>query len=476
MAQQAAGEAPIQNEAEQRSSWSGKWGFILAGAASAVGLGNLWRFPYLAAKYGGGIFILVYILLVVTCGTALMIAETALGRKTGQSTINAFSSLSKKWKFLGILASIVPFVFAAFYVIICGWVTKYMVSYLFVPSAEIASDGFFTSFIMGNYENFLWAGLFLLVTYCILALGVNKGIEGLNRILMPILLIISLGMAIYAITLPGALEGVAYYLTFDFSKLSLGLVVGAMGQMFFSLSLAIGIMITYGSYYEKSNNLLNSVYSIEFFDTLVAILAGLMIIPASFAVMGSAQEVATNAGPSLMFAVLPMIFDSLGPVGPVLGFVFFLLVCFAAITSLTSICEAGVAVLIDGFHLTRNTAIIISAIISVAIATFINLGYTSLSWVDPMYALFGVGENGSSHIFDFFDFMVNTILLPIVGLLTCIFVGYAIKPEAIIEEVEISAKFRWKGLFTIMIKYVAPLFLVIILVSHTLSTLGVITI
>ena len=340
MAEHAKGQVQVtEADTPTRSTWSGKWGFILAAAASAVGLGNMWRFPYLAAKYGGGIFLLTYIVLVVTFGFALMMAETALGRKTGQSAIGAFSTLRKNWKFVGVLASLVPFIITPYYALIGGWVTKYMVSYLTVPADQIAADGFFTGFILQNPETFLWLIVFLLVVYLVVALGVQNGIERVNRILMTALIAMSIGIAVYAATLPGALDGIAYYLVPDFSKFSVSMVIGALGQMFYSLSLAMGIMITYGSYFEKKHDLEQSVRRIEVFDTGIAIMAGFMIIPAAFAALGSGEAVAENAGPGLMFVILPTVFDTIGPAGRILGFVFFLLVFFAALTSCISLCE-----------------------------------------------------------------------------------------------------------------------------------------
>ncbi len=460
----------------KRSSWSGKWGFILAAAASAVGLGNMWRFPYLAAKYGGGIFLLVYIILVVTFGFALMMAETALGRKTGQSAIGAFAALSKKWKFVGILASIVPFIITPYYALIGGWVTKYMVSYIVTPAETIADSGFFTGFILMNPETYLYLFVFLLVVYLVVALGVNKGIENVNKVLMPALIIMSIGISIYSITLPGAADGVAFYLIPDFSKFSVELVLGAMGQMFYSLSLAMGIMITYGSYFSKQHDLEHSVRRIEVFDTGIAILAGFMIIPVSFAVLGSGEAVMTHAGPGLMFGILPTVFSSLGPVGPILGFVFFALVFFAALTSCISLFETCVSIVADGFKRTRKFAIIVAGIFIAAVGVFVNMGYDNLLWMDPMYSLFGIGEYQNSQLLDFFDFLSNTVLMPIVALLTCIFIGYVVKPQVIIDEVKLSSKFSGERLFVVMVKYIAPVLLVVILVAYTLNTMGVIAI
>jgi len=473
-AAEAAGE--ISGSKSKRSSWSGKWGFILAAAASAVGLGNMWRFPYLAAKYGGGIFLLVYIILVVTFGFTLMMAETALGRKTGQSAIGAFSALNKKWKFVGILASIVPFIITPYYALIGGWVTKYMVSYITTPAEAIAGDGFFTGFILMNPETYLYLAVFLLVVYLVVALGVNKGIENVNKVLMPALIIMSIGISIYSITLPGAAEGVAFYLIPDFSKFSAELVLGAMGQMFYSLSLAMGIMITYGSYFSKEHNLEQSVRRIEVFDTGIAILAGFMIIPVSFAVLGGGEAVMTHAGPGLMFGILPTVFDSLGGVGPILGFIFFALVFFAALTSCISLFETCVSIVADGFHRSRKFSIAVAGIFIAAVGIFVNMGYDNLLWMDPMYSLFGIGEYQSSQLLDFFDFLSNTIMMPIVALLTCIFIGYIVKPKVIIDEVKLSSKFSGEKLFVVMIKYIAPVLLVVILIAYVMNTAGIIAI
>ena len=460
----------------KRSSWSGKWGFILAAAASAVGLGNLWRFPYLAAKYGGGIFLLVYIILVVTFGYTLMMAETALGRKTGQSAIGAFSALSKKWKFVGILASIVPFIITPYYALIGGWVTKFMVSYIVEPASTIAGDTFFTGFILQNPETYLYLLIFLLVVYLVVALGVNKGIENVNKVLMPALIVMSIGISIYALTLPGAAEGVAFYLIPDFSKFSVELVLGAMGQMFYSLSLAMGIMITYGSYFSKEHDLEHSVRRIEVFDTGIAILAGFMIIPVSFAVLGGGEAVMTHAGPGLMFGILPTVFDSLGSIGPILGFLFFALVFFAALTSCISLFETCVSIVADGFKRSRKFSIIVAGVFIAAVGIFVDMGYNDLLWMDPMYSLFGIGDYQNNQLLDFFDFISNTILMPIVALLTCIFIGYIVKPKTIIDEVKLSSKFSGEKLFVVMVKYVAPVLLVFILIGFTLNTAGVIAI
>lgn len=456
----------------KRASWSSKWGFILAAAASAVGLGNLWRFPYLAAKYGGGAFLLVYIILVVTFGFSLMIAETALGRITGQSAIGAFRHFGRKFVFIGILASIVPFIITPYYCVIGGWVSKYMVSYLTQPAATIGQSTYFTQSIINNPATYFWTILFVVITVVVCALGVQNGIERVNKVLMVALISLSLIISIAVLFLPGAIDGLAYYLIPDFSKMSVNLVVAAMGQMFFSLSLAMGIMITYGSYLDKKADLEKSVRQIEVFDTGIAILAGFMIIPAAFSVTGSADQVAAKAGPGLMFGVLPQVFQNLGVFGNIIGFAFFALVFFAALTSSISLFETCVSIVQDGTHKSRRFSLILCGIVVVALAIFVNMGYNVLLPWDPMHQLFGFGNYQDYQILDFFDFISNTILMPIVALLTCIFVGFIIKPKLFIDSIRESSKFRGATLFKVMIKYIAPIFMIIILVSYTLSAMG----
>ncbi|NGM17572.1 sodium-dependent transporter [Xiamenia xianingshaonis] len=457
-----------------RAAWSSKWAFILAAAASAIGLGNLWRFPYLAAKYGGGAFLLVYILLVVTFGFTLMMAETALGRKTGQSAIGAFRSFGRKYIFIGVLASAVPFIITPYYALIGGWVTKFMAAYLFEGASAIAADGYFTNFILNNGETYIWMYVFLAVVIVVVALGVKNGIERVNKVLMVALLAIAVGISIFSLTLPGALDGLAYYLIPDFTKFSVEMVVAAMGQMFFSLSLAMGIMITYGSYFRQDEDLEHSVRRIELFDTGIAILAGLMIIPAAVAVQGSAEAVATNAGPGFMFGVLPQVFQGMGFAANAVGFVFFALVFFAALTSCISLFETLVSIVADGAHVSRGLSIAVCSVFVVLIGTLVNMGYNNLLDVDLMYTVFHIGEPGNAQILDFFDFVSNTVLMPIVALLTCIFVGWIIKPQVIIDEVEKSGEFNGQKLFVVMIKYIAPVFVVCILVAYVMNALGII--
>ncbi len=450
---------------EKRASWSGKWAFILAAAASAVGLGNMWRFPYLAAKYGGGTFLITYLVLVFTFGVSLLLLETALGRKTGQSAIGAFSSFGKKYTFIGVLASAVPFIITPYYCIIGGWVTKYAASYLGVGADALADGGgFFTSFITSNVESYVWMLVFMILVFVVVGLGVKGGIEKANLFMMPALIIMAIAIAIYTLTMPGAVDGALYYLTPDFSKFSPELVISALGQMFYSLSLAMGIMITYGSYMRKQDSLTSSVVRIGGFDLGVSFLAGLMIVPAAFVAMGSGDAVASAAGPSLMFITLPGVFADMQGMAAVIGFVFFLLVLFAALTSAISLTETLVSIVQDGMKCSRGKALGIIIAFVVIAGSIINAGYNGLAFIEPL------GEGSS--MLDFADFISNSVLMPIVALLTCIFVGWIIKPKAIIDEVRISAPFKAAGAWTVMIKYIAPVLVIIILVAYVAAQFG----
>ena len=449
-----------------RSSWSGKWAFILAAAASAVGLGNMWRFPYLAAKYGGGTFLITYLVLVFTFGVSLLLLETAIGRKTGLSAIGAFRHFGKKFMFIGVLASVVPFIIVPYYCIIGGWVTKYAFAYIAAGPAAMADGGtFFSDFITNGVDSSVFMLIFMAAAFIIVARGVKGGIEKANLILMPALIVMAIAIAIFTLTLPGALDGAAYYLMPDVSKFSPELVIGALGQMFYSLSLAMGIMITYGSYLEKKASLTQSVTRIGFFDLGVSFLAGLMIVPAAFVAMGSGDAVAQNSGPSLMFIILPEVFADMGQVATIVGFVFFLLVFFAALTSAISLTETCVSIIQDGAGYSRRKSLVITIVFIVVAGLFINSGYNVLSFIQPL------GEGSS--LLDFADFISNSVIMPIVALLTCVFVGWIIKPKTIIDEVRISAPFKAAKAWSVMVKYVAPVLVVVILVTALAQSLGI---
>ncbi len=449
----------------KRSTFSGKIGFVLAAAGSAVGLGNIWRFPYLAAEHGGGIFLLVYLILALTFGFALMCGEIALGRKTGKSAIEAFGALNKKFSFVGILAAIVPMIILPYYSVIGGWVTKYFFVYASGQGSVAATtENYFGDFIGSTFEPIGWFLLFLGATALIVLFGVEKGIEKVSKFMMPLLIALTIGITVYVMFLPGAMDGVKYYLLPDFSQFSAVTVLSAMGQLFYSMSLAMGIMITYGSYMKKDVSINSSVKQIEIFDTGIAFLAGLMIIPAVFTVNPDKIE----SGPSLMFESLPGVFDKIGGLtGDIVGGAFFLLVLFAALTSSISLMETVVSIFRDKFGWSRKFTCLIVFAGCIILGLPSSLGNGPLSFINI----------GGKTFLDMFDIFSNNILMPIVAFLTCIFIGYVIKPQALIDEIEIDGKkFKRGWLFKFMIKFIAPLCIVAILVFSLLEVFDVISV
>ena len=462
----------------KRASWSGQLAFVLAAAASAIGLGNLWRFPYLAAQYGGGTFIVVYLCLVVTLGFTLMLSEIALGRKTQQSQLTAYSRLHRGWGFIGLLGTVVPMLIVPYYCVIGGWVLKYFTAYCQMAftgatpmGADAAGSGaFFNAFVSANFAPFGYGSLFVLACAAVIVMGVKNGIEKSNLVLMPALFVLAIAISIYVVCLPGTGDGLKYYLvpsmdalsvngSFSFAQLG-KTILGAMGQMFYSLSLAMGIMITYGSYMRREDSIEKCVRRIEVFDTLIAVIAGLMIIPVvyMFAVKtGTPVKEAMNAGPGLMFITLPKVFATLGAAGPWVGLAFFALVIFAALTSAISLYEACVASVCDLLHLDRKPATFFTGALILFLATFSALGYGA--WADVTVC--------GQQFLDFFDFITNSVLMPIVAAATCVFIGWVLKPKAIEDEVEAEGNpFKSRILYRFMVKYFAPLFVTAILVSE----------
>ena len=462
-------------EQKSRSSFSSRIGFVLAAAGSAVGLGNLWRFPYLAAQYGGGIFLLVYIILAVTFGFALMITEIAIGRKTRLSCIGAYKALDRRFGFLGWIAAFVPVIITPYYCVIGGWVMKYLATFLSGNGLAAADNGgFFNDFIgfdAGSIPATMldfsgptpWFLIYVLLTALVVIFGVEKGIEKASRVMMPVLAVLSVVVAVYSLTIDGAMSGLKYYLLPDFSQFSASTVLGALGQLFYSMSLAMGIMITYGSYMQKENLLEHSVTQIEVFDTLFAFIAGLMIIPAVVAFNGGDPSQINN-GPGLMFITLPMVFDSMH-FGTIIGTVFFLLVLFAALTSSISLMETIVSVVMDKTPLKRTPATLLVTVVVLLFGVPSCLGY------GPWASVKIIGMQ----FLDFFDFISNSIMMPIVAFLTCILIGHIAGPQTVIDEVESSGPFHRKKLFVVMIRWIAPVMLLMILATEILKFFGVIT-
>ncbi len=449
---------------KKSQGFSTKLGFVLATAGSAVGLGNLWRFPYLAAKYGGGIFLLIYLIIAVTFGFCLMVTELAIGRKTGLSAFGAYKKLNKKFAWLGVLTSIVPFIIVPYYSVIGGWICKYAVAFVSGEIIATTSDTYFTDFIASPIAPIIFFAFFVLCSAIIILLGVDKGIEKASKIIMPALVLLTIIICIFSITREGALEGVIYYLKPDFSKFSITTVLAAMGQLFYSMSLAMGILITYGSYNSKESNIVSSTHQVEFFDTGIAFLAGLMIIPSVFVFSGG-DAAALSKGPSLMFITLPKVFNEMTG-GNIIGTLFFVMVFFAALTSTISLMEACASILSDWFHTPRKVNTIIIMVFCLIIGSIVSLGFGPLDSI----TIIGLG------LLDFFDFISNSVLMPIVALFTCIFVGFIIKPKTIIEEVELNGEFKEKKFYTIMIKYIAPIMIIGILLFSIMEVLGIIVV
>jgi len=496
----ASGKGP---PARDRARWSGSLAFVLAAAASAIGLGNLWRFPYLAAQYGGGLFIVVYLSLVVTLGFTLMLTEIAIGRKTRQSQLTAYARLNGSWGVVGLAATLVPILITPYYCVIGGWVLYYLKAYAAMAFAGAAPMGesaagsaaFFNGFITAPFAPFGYGLAFLAACAGVIVLGVKNGIERSNLVMMPVLFLMAVAISAYVVCLPGSGDGLRYYLmpNLDFvmadgrlSPVLLGkTLLGAMGQMFYSLSLSMGIMITYGSYMKRGDSIEGAVRRIEVFDTLIAVVAGLMIVPVVYmfavktgvtpalvaehggdvaAATSAAVHSAMNAGPGLMFITLPRVFATLGGAGAWIGLAFFVLVTFAAATSAISLFEACVASVCDLSGLGRRSATLFTAALLVSLASLSALGYGTLADVRPLGMQF----------LDFFDFVTNSALMPVVATATCVFVGWVLSPKAVVDEVEEGGRrFGARGLYVAMVKYVAPAFMVAILVSEICRSLEI---
>ena len=453
---------------DQRSNFTSKIGFVLAAAGSAVGLGNIWRFPYLAAQHGGGTFLLVYLILAVTFGFALMVAEIAIGRKTGLSAIGAFKALDKRFGFLGVLTSLVPIIILPYYSVIGGWVIKYFVTFISGGAHAAADDSYFTGFIGSPVEPLGWFFLFIALTSIIVLFGVEKGVEKVSKFMMPVLAVLTVGVAIYVITRPGAMEGVVYYLKPNFKDFSPTTILAAMGQLFYSMSLAMGIMVTYGSYMKKDNNLESSVRQIEIFDTAIAFLAGLMIVPAAYMFYGGSTE-GLKKGPTLMFVILPKVFEEMpGIMGTVIGVAFFLLVFFAALTSSISLMETVVSIVMDKTKWNRKLTCIVVTVFSLLMGIPSSLGFNIWGHITFL--------NGLTFL-DLFDFVSNSVIMPIVAFFTCVLIGFIVKPKTVADEVkETDGTFKSEKLFTVMIKWVAPIFILAILVFSVAEGMGWITV
>lgn len=455
---------------KKRSSFTGSIGFVLAAAGSAVGLGNIWRFPYLAAKDNGGLFILCYIILALTFGFALLTTEIAIGRKTKQSPLTAYGKINKKMGGIGYLATIVPVIILPYYCTIGGWVFKYLSTFACGKGIDAAADGYFTSYITSQWQPLIWMFIFLGVTALTVFCGVDKGIEKLSKVLMPILLVLVMGISIYSLTLSytdasgitrTGLDGLKIYLIPDFTGVTFKdffvILMDAMGQLFFSISVSMGIMVAYGSYVKDDTNLMKSINQIEIFDTIIALLAGLMIVPAVFVFMG---REGMSAGPGLMFVSLPKVFAQMGKIGGFIGLLFFIMVAFAAVTSSVSIMEAIVSSVMDKYHFSRKKSTVLVLAYALVFGVIVCLGY------NVFYFELKLPNGSIGQILDVFDYASNNILMPLVALLTSILIGWVVKPKTIIDEVTKNGeKFGRKTIYIIMMKFVVPILIFALLLQ-----------
>lgn len=460
---------------EKRSSFSGSVGFVLAAAGSAIGLGNLWRFPYLAAQNGGGLFLVVYLALLITFGFTLLVTEVSIGRKTKSSPLMAYGKLHGKWKWIGVFAVVVPFLILPYYCVIGGWVLKYCTVFLTGQVAAASDNGFFTSFITSTAEPLVFMAVYLFLTSFVVYRDINNGIEKFSRLMMPLLFLIVIGVALFSLTIRyddgtitrTGLDGLAVYLIPNLDGLTFGgfmsLLISAMGQLFFSISVAMGIMITYGSYFEDRGNIFTSIWQIGFFDTCVAFLAGLMTIVPIYVLMG--PESMNASGPSLLFVAMPKTFHSMGLTGTIVGAAFFIMAFFAALTSSISIMEAVVSSIMESLSVSRRKAAIIEGVVAFAIGAVVCLGYNLLYFEIPM-------PNGSvGQVLDVLDYISNGLLMPVVEISTCLLIGWALTPDVVVKEATKNGEpFLQKRMYKTMIRFIAPVLLIVLL----LQSLGII--
>ena len=459
-----------ESNQHKKHGFTGQLGFVMAAAGSAVGVGNLWRFPYLAAKDGGGLFIIIYLILTFTFGFTLLTSDIAVGRRTGKNSINAYGEMSPKWRFLGIITFLVPVLIMTYYAVIGGWITRYIAVYLTGQGEAAAADSFFTGFITSPGQSALFAAIFMLLTAWIVFNGVEKGIEKYSRVLMPVMLIMIIAIAVFALTLKHTdeagvtrtgLQGLGVYLMPRFEGLTLRrflqILLDAMSQIFFSLSVSMGIMITYGSYIKKDVDINTSIHQIEFFDTGVALLAGMMIIPSIFVFEGVEGM---KAGPSLMFISLPKVFASMHGIGRFVGLAFFLMAAFAALTSCVSVLETIVANCMEIFHTKRKETTIALTILYTAISIVIALGYSVFYLELPL-------PNGSiGQLLDVMDYISNSFMMPFISMLSAILIGWVIGPDWIAEEVEYGGHhFGFKTLYAVMIRYIVPVIMFVLFLT-----------
>jgi len=439
-------------EGKKRDNWTSSIGFIFAAAGSAVGLGNIWRFPYLAGANGGGAFILIYLIFVVFIGLSVMIAEFTIGRRSQLSAVGAYKKVNRSFTFAGVIGVLSAFLIMGFYPVVGGWSIAYIIkSFTGLLANEGAIAESFGNFITSPVQPLLWMVVFMFLNLYIVAKGVSSGIEKAGKILMPTLFVLLVLIGIRSVTLPGASEGLKFLFYPDFSKVTGETFLNALGQQFFSLSLGMGCMITYGSYISKQERLPKNAVIITALDTLVALLAGIAIFPALFAF-----GLQPDQGPGLVFIVVPQIFSEMGAIGPILSAIFFIALTIAALTSSISLLEVVVAYLIDERKFNRTKAVISTGLVMTIMSVLASLSLGAF----PNLKVFGVA------VFDFFDILTDKIFLAIGGLLIAIFVGWFMNKEDLKDELTNGGSIEF-GLFNIwynLVKYVVPVAIAIVAV------------
>lgn len=454
-----------------RNTFSGSLGFVLAAAGSAVGLGNIWRFPFLAARDGGGLFLAIYIILAVTFGFTLLITEVAIGRRSGQGPLTAYKYFNRNWGFLGLFSFVIPYIIYPYYCVIGGWVLKYFTTYATLNGGKAVESGFFTDYITSQWSPLIFMTVFAIMCFYIVYRGVEKGIEKYSRIIMPLLLFLVVAICIYSLCISHTdpqtgvtrtgLQGAALYFIPNFEGVTfhkfLMIALDATGQLFYSLSIAMGIMVTYGSYMKKDVNLGKAIDNIEICDTVIAILAGLMIIPAVYVFMGTEGM---SAGPGLMFVALPKVFDSLGVFGDFFGLAFFMMVTFAALTSAVSILEAVVSSVMDKWGWSRKKSVIIMAASGFLWSVIVCLGY------NIFYFEYTLPNGATAQLLDIFDYISNNLLMPILSIFTCILFGWIVRPNLLVGEMRLNGySFHRKYLYIVMLRYFVPAILIFLLLG-----------
>lgn len=453
------------NIEKKRETFSSGLAIFFATLGSAIGLGNIWRFPYVIGMNGGGAFLVTYLLCIIIVGIPIMIAEFYIGRKTRKNSVGAYEVLKpkSKWKGIGYLSVIISFLIMFFYSSVVGWVYSYVFKILKGDLSNITNDStaeIFNKAITGTTSPILWQIIVVVIVSTILAMGVKKGIERITKALMPVLFILMTIIVVRAITLPGAKEGLNFLFNVDFSKLTGAGLITALGLAFFKLSLGLGCMTTYGSYFTEDNNMIGTSFKVAFSDTLVSLMAGIAIFPAVFSF-----NLEPGAGPGLLFITIPLVFSKI-PLGNILLPIFFILTAIASTTSLISMLEVPVAFLTEEKGFSRKKAVIVSSVIVLLIGTLASLSADKGSLLGEFKIL-------GKTFFDMFDHLSSNVLMPLSGLLTAIFIGYFTKKEDIKKELSNNGKLKMDkviDIFYFVIRYITPLLVIIIF----LNSMGII--